>query len=890
MATTVVELTADETKLLRSYRKVAEEQAKQEKGFKGMADASQKAGAEIAGNLDKAGQESAKAFTEILRELRKMGPEGRQMASELEAHLRDTGKGGRQSMQQIIGKLEELDPAAAEVARKVEGSLKVAANDSARNLGKVQKELIALGPEGKAVANRLSEYLAQTGESGKRSIDEIIREVGLIDNEAEEVAIRAREDFAGMKSAGDGAFGDSAARKVIAFAGTWMSVSRAVNAVYDALERMREKKEEALGTLQGTEDENRRLLQVSTSQDDYEQLRDRADELALQHGIDRNQARQLIFSARSENFEPAAEFIASNAQVIGVESQAKVAGQLPGLFKNETVTPEQAINMTLAGAAESRLNFEDIATALPSAAEGGALAGASSVETVGALSVLAGRFKSGETAADRLKNLATKIGLDTGVSEEDIKKDRQEEQDRLEAATARLRSLEERAADAKKDLDRERMSKKPSTERIADLETRLQRTQRAVREFDRSQLQLRNVDPSAVVQRGLSGLGIVEAVRVLRDEYTEAERKDFLGDSQEANAAYKILVEEFDAVADRIAVIRAAREATGTEASPTAQRRSFAQSDPAMRALLAERRAKIQQEMANEDRRAIPEAKKQSAVSTALADADRSGASGMSQHFAETVASSFSLFGMDDDRFQDWLVSSLSGDPLAAVIGEATNSIARPDQSVQQRDQLVAVAFAATKLQQARRETPGGEAVLGASDVAKFLQKSLGQSVSEEDVTDDARQRVTQMLRDLEEEKAIRLNTVDPLLLPPEMQGRRFRDSLLETSEIAQELAPTVGQREAVVRDQDGSLRAELPGRERGAANEEERREARETAKRQEEQMAKMTAALEKANELQQQTAEAAKETAANTAPGPSSVSPRATAAAQSAAAAASAP
>jgi hypothetical protein len=67
--------------------------------------------------------------------------------------------------------------------------------------------------------------------------------------------------------------------------------------------------------------------------------------------------------------------------------------------------------MTLKAAQQSRLNFEQIASAAPGAAEGTALTGSSPEETLAMLSVLAGKFKSGDTAADRIKAFSSKVGI-----------------------------------------------------------------------------------------------------------------------------------------------------------------------------------------------------------------------------------------------------------------------------------------------------------------------------------------------------------------------------------------------------------------------------------------------------------------------------------------------
>jgi len=209
-------------------------------------------------------------------------------------------------------------------------------------------------------------------------------------------------------------FTKSAVAQVGSIAGAYLGVQQAIQQVIAMNRKVIETNKQVFDSLKQTEAGDKRLLQVSESAEDFTKLRDRADELATTFGLGREEARGLMFSARSEGFEDTAAFIASNRQVIDVQSQAAVAGQVPRLFQNEGITGEQVINATLAGAQASRLDFEQIGSALPSAAEGAAMQGATAAETIGSLSVLASEFKSGDTAADRIKALATAMSLDEG--------------------------------------------------------------------------------------------------------------------------------------------------------------------------------------------------------------------------------------------------------------------------------------------------------------------------------------------------------------------------------------------------------------------------------------------------------------------------------------------
>lgn len=205
------------------------------------------------------------------------------------------------------------------------------------------------------------------------------------------------------------AFGTQAVASLKGYVGGMMGVGTAVTAVTNALRLQRQESEAAVAGVNQLTDARRRLLQIATSAGDFQAQVSRADALAMRYGISREEASQLLFSARSEGFEGATDFIgrAAGAGVITTQAGAQAAGQIPGLFPGSNLTPQAAVGATLLAAQASRLSFEQIANALPQAAEGAAMAGASPAETMGALSVMAGRFASGEAGAARLKAFGT---------------------------------------------------------------------------------------------------------------------------------------------------------------------------------------------------------------------------------------------------------------------------------------------------------------------------------------------------------------------------------------------------------------------------------------------------------------------------------------------------
>jgi hypothetical protein len=210
----------------------------------------------------------------------------------------------------------------------------------------------------------------------------------------------------------------------------------------------------------------------------------------------------------------------------------------------------------LKAARDSRLNFEQIAQALPGAAEGGAVAKATAEETLATLSVLASRFKSGETAADRIKAFSSKVGIDAGMAattDEEIAGKVEAEKARVEAANKSLRTKEERVQDLET-----RLAKAGRGVDKDAIQTQLDRARRDVAEFDRSSLDF--VQPERQEGReSLAGIGIVEAVERL-NAMSEEDRAGFLKDSQELNTAYLALSEELPLIKQRIAEFQKERE------------------------------------------------------------------------------------------------------------------------------------------------------------------------------------------------------------------------------------------------------------------------------------------------------------------------------------------
>lgn len=239
----------------------------------------------------------------------------------------------------------------------------------------------------------LKRKLAEVGKTGRKAGDDTARS---------------------MKKATEQGFGGSALTKVGAFALKLGSVTTAVAGITAGLRFMQSESAAALNTLRSLGDARRRLNQIATSPEDLRALDERSSSLSKEFGVKPNVVKNLIFSARSEGFEPSVDFILRNKQVIDVATQATLAGQIPGLFPGSGLTSKESINLALVAAQQSRLNVEQITSGLPSVSTGAGLAGSSPEETFALLSVLAGRLASGQQAADRGKAFGTKVGITPG--------------------------------------------------------------------------------------------------------------------------------------------------------------------------------------------------------------------------------------------------------------------------------------------------------------------------------------------------------------------------------------------------------------------------------------------------------------------------------------------
>jgi hypothetical protein len=298
---------------------------------------------------------------------------------------------------------------AQDSSRQIAQDMEAAGNATTMAFNGSLKELRKMGPEGRAAAAEVEKHLRATGQAGRKSFETVLAELGKLDDEAAKVAANATASFQKTAQATDKAFGKSAVEEVKQFATQWLAVGSAIGMISTAFQLVREEQTKALDSLMGQADPERRLAQVATSGADLDQMIFKADEMSAKYGISRSKSRELMFSARSEGFEPDVEMIARASQVVDVTSQASLAGVLGRQFGGEGGSTEQRLSAVLAAAEQSAFNFETVGKNVIKSASATRAAGSDMAETLATNATMANLI--GETAGDRVKAFAALVSL-----------------------------------------------------------------------------------------------------------------------------------------------------------------------------------------------------------------------------------------------------------------------------------------------------------------------------------------------------------------------------------------------------------------------------------------------------------------------------------------------
>ena len=354
-------------------------------------------------------------LTQVHDQLRDVGGIAQVQADELTRILIDADDRAGREMNDVVAKINKIDPESKTAGDQLERHIREASTTAGNHVAEASNRLREFGPAGEAAADELERHFDTAESKVKGSIDSMVDRLRTFSPAA---ASAANELDRRMKTSTDKsranfkAMSIDAASHIRDIAGAYVGIHEAIELVIELNRKVMETNEAAFESLTDRAGGDRRLLQVSTDADDYQTLRKRADRLSIDHGIGRDEARELVFSARSEKFEGAEDYIASNAQVVDVKAGAKVSGQLPALFGREGLTPQQAMVLTLNTASFSKEDNETIARVLPTAAAGGALAGSSAAEVAALVSVLSSRYKTADTASDRVNAFGAMVAGD----------------------------------------------------------------------------------------------------------------------------------------------------------------------------------------------------------------------------------------------------------------------------------------------------------------------------------------------------------------------------------------------------------------------------------------------------------------------------------------------
>ncbi|EMI20534.1 hypothetical protein RMSM_02566 [Rhodopirellula maiorica SM1] len=192
MATTVVELSGDEAKLLASLQRVIEKEREHERQLARTADAGNATGNEIEAALKRVQDADNKALKGLLSDLKRAGPEGKKLGDELQSHFRSTGQAGQKSIESIIGQLRRIDPAAAEAAEALRAEF--AANEVSLKFDDSIRSIEQLGGAASRVIREMRDDLASI-QLSPPNIDEYVKHLRQLDPAAAEVANRVRAEL-----------------------------------------------------------------------------------------------------------------------------------------------------------------------------------------------------------------------------------------------------------------------------------------------------------------------------------------------------------------------------------------------------------------------------------------------------------------------------------------------------------------------------------------------------------------------------------------------------------------------------------------------------------------------------------------------------------------------
>lgn len=251
--------------------------------------------------------------------------------------------------------------------------------------------------QGKLSADKYQEAVAEQKRTLDLATDATEKHVGAMDD-ATDANRKHGEQVGGLND------------KVMAAVASYLTFDAILGQVKQALQFVNEEIDKAKASLKGLQPAESQLAQIAEDADDLAAMSNEADRMASAYGVKREDTRAAIVEGRNLDIEAKQlESMVKYSDVAATSAQTLLGGKMQAIFGKENVSAEEAVSMGLMAAGESASNFEEMARGIPSAAEGGRMAGASAEETLSLYSVFAGQFGTAATGAERIKALGAKI-------------------------------------------------------------------------------------------------------------------------------------------------------------------------------------------------------------------------------------------------------------------------------------------------------------------------------------------------------------------------------------------------------------------------------------------------------------------------------------------------
>ena len=407
-------MSGDEAKLWESLQrvvtqsdKIAESAGRNQQASKQAEDASIKMAKEQA--------QAARQGGRLIDELAKKNETLNEKYDRQKAAIEEAGRQGIKSPKEVaeaVKQLETAREAEEKTALEAEQKKKRAAIESTDAYKQQQSQI----GEGVKATQRLIEStktldqknkelktsIKAAFDAGKISAKEYDEAIKKVDADHIKQSLQEAEDKL------DDSMGQGALEKIGAFGAKFISAAASVKVISDALQQVKKEREEALGIGSTLEDARRKLRGLST---DFTQLEKQADTIALTTGMDRANARDLVFTGTSQSVPFQDQMLAAQ---VGSFADSNVAmtfmADMKDQFKRDNLTGEQALNTALTAADVSKFDPTAMLPQLQKAAIGAAVADFSSADTGAIVGVLAAEL--GQETGSRVAALFNKMASD----------------------------------------------------------------------------------------------------------------------------------------------------------------------------------------------------------------------------------------------------------------------------------------------------------------------------------------------------------------------------------------------------------------------------------------------------------------------------------------------